>query len=383
MLFGKKPNVYMVFTDRSFRYLVMDSMNETLLDKNEIVFDTPIIEDGRVVNEQQVHSVLTNLVKNNEWKKSKLYFIVPDQFVTMKQEEVPAQLTYEEAKEYIKLQIGNTIRLPFKNPMIDFEPLDVSEEERDSNQQKILLFAYPKQRIQQLQRLFEDVGLLPEMADVSFLSVYRAYEHLNKMNVAQEEKQHLLMIQWHKFDIALTVFHNRVPQFNRHTHLPGAAQSWKKNPETNEWQWLRDQEAMDRIIEEQLMAIERFMDFYRYSVMDGEASVTDILLKGGFPKLDYVREWTKNQFNIDVQKISLPFDLPDEYTSLYGLTLKEEAMTKRAKRIKEEKKSSKKFMQSKKQKDNKASTKMSKWTRKKKASRTSNETSPSKEGSNK
>lgn len=337
MAFGQKPNIYLVFTDRSFRYLVFDQKNNQLIEKNEIVFDTPILEDGKLVNESTLRSALSNLVKNKKWKNSKLFFIVPDQFVTMKKEEIPAQLSYKEAKEYIKLQLNSTIRLPFKNPVFDFEPLEVEDQH-----QKILLFAYPKQHLTKLQNLFEEVDLHPEFADISFLSVYRAYNQLNQIKRENQDEQHLLMIQWHKFDIALTVFHNGQPEFNRHTHLSGTNKSWKKNEETNKWQWIQTQEELDRIVEEQLLAIERFMDFYKYSVTDGEAEITDILVKGGFPKLDYVRNWIKEQFNISVQTIELPFGLEDEYSALYGLTLKEEAMLKKQARIKAEKKANKK-----------------------------------------
>jgi type IV pilus assembly protein PilM len=320
----------------------MDTANQQLIEKNEIVFDAPIVEDGKVVNEQTVHGALANLVKNKGLKNSKLYFIVPDQFVTMKQEEIPAQLTYQEGLEYIKLQTGNTIRLPFKDPVIDFETLNhLNNEEQNTHQQKILLFAYPKVRIKKLQQMFESVGFLPEMADVSFLSVYRAYNHLNQLNTTEEYEKHLLMVQWHKFDIALTVFHQGVPVFNRHTHIPASAQSWKKDEMSGEWEWARGEEELERTIEEQLMAIERFMDFYRYSVTDGEASITDIFLKGGFPRLDSVREQMHTQYGLNVERITLPYDLEDEYASLYGLTLKEASMKERLKRIREEKKEKK------------------------------------------
>lgn len=337
MALGQKPNIYLVFTDRSFRYLVMEQKNKQLIEKNEIVFDTPILEDGKLVNESTLRSALSNLVENKKWKNSKLFFIVPDQFVTMKQEEIPAQLSYKEAKEYIKLQLNSIIRLPFKNPVFDFEPLEIEDQ-----QQKILLFAYPRQHLTKLQNLFEEVDLRPEFAGISFLSVYRAYNELNQIERENQYDQHLLMIQWHKFDIALTVFHNSYPEFNSHAHLSETNKAWKKNEETNEWQWIQTQDELDRIVEEQLLAIERFMDFYKYSVTDGEAKITDTLIKGGFPNLDYVKNWLKEQFNIAVQTIDLPFDLEDEYSALYGLILKEDAMLKKQARIKAERKANKK-----------------------------------------
>ena len=50
MLFQKKPLLYFEFLERRIRYLVMDAQSRTVLEKSEILFDTEILHEGRIIN---------------------------------------------------------------------------------------------------------------------------------------------------------------------------------------------------------------------------------------------------------------------------------------------------------------------------------------------
>lgn len=328
MLFQKKISVCMALTDRGLRYLVFNPQNKQIIEHDEIVFDSLVIEEGKLVNRDTFRSTLEYLVKEKKWKNKKLHFIVPDQFVTMKIEKIPALLDLKETRDYINLQLGSKIRLPFNRPHFDFQVL-----ERDEENQSILLIAYPKEFLDPIQELFEEVGLIPVVADVSFLSLYRAYQELETHK--NSEKDHLLIVQWQKCDIGITVFHKNYPQFNRHTQLQEISQSWSYNDQ-KKWVFEGSNESLDFLVKEQLISIERFMEFYRYSVMNGEDAVTDILVTGDFPDLEKIQKQMTDQYGISVKQIKLPDQLPDEYSSLYGLILKKNGSAK------EEKKSSKK-----------------------------------------
>ena len=62
MLFQKKPLLYFEFLERRIRNLVMDAQSRTILEKNEILFDTEILHEGRIINQSLLENRLNALV---------------------------------------------------------------------------------------------------------------------------------------------------------------------------------------------------------------------------------------------------------------------------------------------------------------------------------
>lgn len=324
----KKMNVFLSINDRSIRYLVCPAkQSKGTIDDGELFFDKVIMEDGRIINEAQLKSQVKMLVEQKNWKGAKLSFIVPDSFLTMRTEEIPNQLEKEEAKRYIRLQLEGSIRLPFKNPMIDFEVLTRGE---DTNE--ILLFAYPEERLKPFYRLFENASLNAEVADVSFLSAYRTYQ----VNHQPDDNEHLLMIQWNKVDLVLTVFHKKIPKFTRHVHASNPFQEWKLDSKEATLVSQSSPEELEEARDQTLITIERFMDFYQYSIMDGETAVTNILLLGDHPDLAKLQLSLDERFDLSIEILTLPQGLPMGCGVLYGLSLKTESKPKKRVKLKKE-----------------------------------------------
>lgn len=304
----------MTISDRVIRYLVCHKQPQDRLEAyGEVSLDSHIIEDGKIINYDQLSFILKNLIKEKKWKHRKIVFCVPDSFVTMRRETVPNQLTKQEAKDYIKLELEGSIRLPFKHPVLDFEVIEHGEEENE-----ILLFAYPKERLDPFVTLFESLTLKPTIADISFLSLYRTYIERDQ----HTRDEHLLMIQWNKEDLLLTVFHQHQPIFNRHIHFNASFQLWKKDPNGNKVIWNQSTEALYEFIDEQLLTIDRFMDFYQYSIREGNEEVTNLSLSGDFPHMDVVMNSLTDRFELPVKLIKLQDPLSIEYAILYGLAIK-------------------------------------------------------------
>lgn len=324
----KKKHIFISINDRSIRYLVCPKQkaNEHI-DYGEVFFDQLVMEDGRIINESQLKRHLRTLVEQKKWKRAHISFLVPDSFVTMRTEEIPNQLSIDEAKQYIRLQLEGSIRLPFKDPVLDFNILNYGEEKNE-----VLLFAYPKERLKPFEKLFDDVGLNPIVADISFLSAYRTYQSLQDTST----DNHLLMVQWDKLDLTLTVFHNNKPRFNRHVHSSNAYQAWELDDKGNELVSTLSKEELEDERDNTLITIERFMDFYQYSVLDGSIGVTDVAFLGDHPALIELKETMADRFEISVKTLSLPNELPDGYGALIGLSYKEtQSKKKRVKPPKE------------------------------------------------
>lgn len=307
-----KDRINIFINDTMIRYLVSSKKNVTDASYyGEIPLEEGIIEDGKILDQKRFTTIFKNIVKDKKWKNKQLTFCVPDAFVTMREESVPKQLTKAEVKKYIELELEGSIRLPFQNPVIDFEV--ITEEEKTN---KILLFAYPNERLKVYKDVFEQANVKLVVADLSFLSAYRTYYNLDLAN----KEEHLLMIQWSKTDLVLTVFNNQKPIFNRHIHLN--RNDLILNNEVFEDSMDANEHVWRELVDEQLVTIERFMDFYQYSIMSGEAQVSDLLLIGDFPGQASINELLTSRFNLPVKRIIFPNDLPPEYATVYGLTLR-------------------------------------------------------------
>lgn len=315
MLFQTKPLLYLQLLDKSFRYLAIHPKDKTILDQGEIVFDTHILEDNKIINASLLETRLDILVKEKKWKNAKAHILLMNSFVVIREESVPAQLSESEVRDYLALHLNGSIRMPFENPVFDFEIFEKNEEE-----QKITLIAYPGEYINQYQRILENANLKPEVADLTTLSLYRIAEKQGMLKV--EEDTYTLILQWNVYHLNMGVYHQDRPTFLRNAYSEHLADSWNQE-KTGEWIWQKTEEDMELVLDEQLDGVERFLDFYRYSVLNGDNEISEIILNGYYPDLEFLKEKIATRFGVNVQVLKLPENISQSFAPLYGLTLKD------------------------------------------------------------
>ena len=152
MLFKTKPLLYLQLLDQSLRYMAVDQKNHTILEKGKVVFDANVLEEGKMTNVSLLETRLDALVREKKWKNAKVHILLMEDFVTVREEPVSAQLTEEEIRAYLTLHMNRSIRMPFESPVFDFEILEKGETE-----QKIMLLAYPSEQVEQYQELLRNV----------------------------------------------------------------------------------------------------------------------------------------------------------------------------------------------------------------------------------
>ncbi|WP_423189177.1 type IV pilus biogenesis protein PilM [Alkalibacterium sp. f15] len=330
-MFGNKPSLYMQFMEKSIRYLVMDSQNKTLIEKDEVVFETAIIQEGKVANKQLLETRLEVLVKEKKWKNASVSIILPDDLVTIRNEVLPAQLSRTEVDEYLNLHINESIRLPFEDAKVDYEITNQTEEN-----QTVFLVAYPNEQIKALKEILEKASLKPVVADISSLSLYRLVNI--EETISTHSDDHLLLLQWNPIDYSMTVFNQDIPQFNRHTRSQRLADMWKLN-ETGEFEWKGSEEGLEDVLDEQINMLERFLEFYQYTVMDGERSISHIVLSGYYPNLEHVKMLLEDRLTLPIHMLTLPEEISATDAALLGLTLKSRVREmKKIDKVKKEKK---------------------------------------------
>lgn len=314
MLFKSKPHIYLRFYDKSMHYLALDTQHKGIVDKGELVFDTSILMEGKVENGPLVRTRLDALVKEKKWKNAKSSILLPDDFVTIRHEDIPVQLSPSEAKDYVDLHVNSSIRLPFDNPKVDFEIT-----ERNEDTQRIVLVAYPSEEVRQYWDTLKEAGLKPHVADFSALSVYRVIKEIQLLEGNPDD--HHLVLQWHPLDMSITVFSNDIPQFNRHSRLSTLTHGWSLTQD-GQWEWTGSDEELDNMTINQLDGLERFMDFYRFSVLNGKGSITSVSLTGSYPNLPDLESILNERFDLPIHVLHAPMNLESKDASLYGLSLK-------------------------------------------------------------
>ncbi|MCD8509096.1 MAG: hypothetical protein LRY73_03895 [Bacillus sp. (in: Bacteria)] len=158
-------------------------------------------------------------------------------------------------------------------------------EENDA-QREILFFATPASIMKDYNDLFEELNLTPIVADVSSLSFYRLFYELTEAG----EDQHFLFVEWDLSSLNLCIFHRDKPVFMRHISQKFTYDDWTMEHEGGITHLhCNNDEKVEKEINEQLQEVERVMNFYKYTFNKGEDEITNIILAGDHPKLQYIR----------------------------------------------------------------------------------------------
>lgn len=321
MLFKTKPTLYLQLLESSIRYMAVHPSNHTIIEQDELLFDANILEDGEISNPALLETRLNALVQEKKWKNAKATILVLNEFVTVREIEVPNQLDESEIRDYLAIHMNESIRMPFENP--SFEYIIFGEDE-EKGMKNLVLIAYPGNKIRQYQEILQTISLKPDVADVASLSIYRVAD---KQSLIQKgADQHTMILQWNPADVSYTVFNQERPIFNRNTQQAMIAQSFERTSE-GEWSWRASDAELEIYLDDQLNNLGRFLDFYRYSVLEGDGSVSNIILTGSYPDLDNLQKRISETLSLEVKLLDLPQDMPQSYSALYGLTLRSNGKT--------------------------------------------------------
>src|SRR5690625_4707335 len=111
-----------------------------------------MIENGRIIDEPAFYQWMKETV--SEWgiKHRNVRFFVPQPLVILREIELPSDVEQDGVKQYITMEIGNTIHFPFKNPIFDIYPMNVQTK-------KTTVIAAPEDEILKFTEIFSDVSL--------------------------------------------------------------------------------------------------------------------------------------------------------------------------------------------------------------------------------
>src|SRR5690554_1617102 len=84
---------------------------------------TNTIQNGKIVDELKFYEFMKEVVQEWGIKNRHVRFYVPHELIIMREIEIPKDVPTNEVKQYITMEIGNTIHFPFNNPVFDIYEL--------------------------------------------------------------------------------------------------------------------------------------------------------------------------------------------------------------------------------------------------------------------
>jgi type IV pilus assembly protein PilM len=310
-------HVHLVIYDRYLRYIVSKKNRlEDIVDSGELLLKEGLIKDGRIMDKEGFHYHLERIVKQKKWKRANISFIVSDGFVAIRHHQIPAGLKKEETKAVLQREAKDQLRLPFQDPIIDFGLIKKLETTNE-----ILVFAYPRDVLNPYLAVMESVHLNPVIADVSSLALSRVYQ---QFVTNRTDEQDTLILQWGKDGLVLAAFEHGLIVFSRHVPSPTDERMWSWSFVRNKLEWNGSEEDLQELMDTHLLTIERFLDFYRYSVQNGEKAIEKIVIAGDFPFLDLAIQLLSEQTKVPVIEMGkyLPKTISVAFSDLAGLLLR-------------------------------------------------------------
>lgn len=289
-----------------------------------LLYEAPLpqglVVEEVVQDEMVFYEILKELVKEWGIAKVDLRFFVPDHAVLMRLFQYPEALAPTKLKEYVEMEIGQSIHLPFKEPLIDVYKINQQEGEA-------ILFAAPSEDIVMLMGLYEDVKLEPTHLGV------RALSNLRFLGDAKflADKRTYLIVDWSVQAASMSIYSNENVDFLRYQPIESAASDWRYIQDANgDYRYVYEGEIENYqgLLTEQIHEIERILNFYRFSLHKGEKSVDEIVMMGDHPEISFIVSEMSRMIDLQISVIDDAFveayapSCGAKHAALIGLSLK-------------------------------------------------------------
>ena len=321
---GSNRVVNLVLKDHVIRYVELKQQDPPIVHKcGEHFLPAGVIKDGIIADFDLLKDILSDCIAKWKIHKRQVRFLVPDTRLVIRKVSIPKDIKDDEITGYLYLEMGNSIHLPFEEPVFDMVLLKVTEERKE-----LLLFAAEEEVVAEYAALLEKAQLYPIEADISPLSLYRLYFHSG----TSDPDDHLLLIEFNLQMVNASIFVKDQPIFMKNIQIIGSVDEWESsrvNPDQEYMVYTGDKEDYLQLLEDTYTEIDRVLSFYQYTLSHEQHQVTKILVTGDHPFLDEIISEMKTRYQQAVITIPKGYiqsnkdaDLPDPFFLAGGLALK-------------------------------------------------------------
>jgi type IV pilus assembly protein PilM len=318
--FKKKSHLSVELNDYVLRGLVKKGPAIEQWQIVEIALPHGVISEASIVDEMGLYEILKENVQALGGKNQAVRIFVPDTSVLLKTFEHPEDVETSKLSEYVQMELGRSIHLPFQEPLVDvYDPTP--------NDGQAVLFAVPPDEVGKFVGVLQDVNLQPEVADIRALCNLRLLEHIQLLDAAKT----YLIADWSINELSICIYTNGHVEFLRYQSVETDISKWQVVDTNNgiDFEYEGDlQEYMIRI-NDQVLELDRILNFFKFSLHKGEKTVDEMIMIGDNPHLHEISE-------LITENISTPLLIVDDaiieghypnfkakHASLIGLALKE------------------------------------------------------------
>ncbi|WP_442595254.1 type IV pilus biogenesis protein PilM [Neobacillus sp. D3-1R] len=298
ILSSNKRITNIIFNDHSIRYVEVRQQKPPVpLKWGEKLLPSGIIQEGKIVDQVTLSMILEECIDDWKIKRRKVRFLVPDPLVMIRKVKVPDEVRPDELNGYLYLELGTSIHLPYEEPVFETVLLPKKGEQREA-----LLFAAPQQHVMEYAQLLSGLKLKPMAADISPLALYRLYHQTDLAN----KDERLLMIQFDLDRVFICIFEQQYPIFMHHFPIQFRLEDWDikvTRSGAHRFQYNGEAAELHSQLEDFYKEVSKLMDFYRYSLYQGNQQITKVLLNGDHPKLQIILQEMQQRFEIPTHTI--------------------------------------------------------------------------------
>lgn len=317
----RRSHISIELNDYVLRTLVVKNDDFSEAKVYEIELPKGIIEEAVVVDEMALYEILKDHASRWVGKHTPVRFFVPDPTILLKAFDHPSDVTTDKLKEYVQMELGHSIHLPFDEPLIDvYDPVE--------GDNQAMMFAASSEEVNKLMTLFLDVHLSPEVADIRALCNLRLLERINQL----DKNKTYLLANWLINELSICIYSNGNVDFLRYQPISTEMPSWRGNQLAEDevaFTYEGDLEDYRMLVTDQVLELDRIMNFFKYSLHKGEKSVDEIVIMGDNPILKQIHDFLKENLPVPIKLITdelIHTHFPGfkaKHASLLGLALKE------------------------------------------------------------
>lgn len=268
-----------------------------------------MIVENQVADSQALLDWVKQWVKKEGLRGSRVSLSIPPSQIIIRKMSIASTID-KQVEQLVKLEVETGLYLPFENPVYDYVTTDV-----DENESHLLVFAAPRQWIQDYVDVLENAGLKVNNVEVSATALARSIAMGHG-----EDFTETLLIQLEKSLLDIYMFHEGNPVFIRTINLydlnQGSPVVGNDNLGTADYMaeaaatMTLEEHPEEHLSPEQMVEItaeiSRMLNFYQYSLHDGSTRIKNVLITGSPQVRKQLNdELVKSLTDIEIIPISL------------------------------------------------------------------------------
>lgn len=317
----KKSQLNLEMSDYVVRAIVKKGASVEEWRAVELPLEPGVIEQMTIVDELALFGLLQNNLQVLGGKKQQAKLFAPDTAVLLKKIDYPQSVQPKDVKSYLNMEIGQSIHLPFQEPLIDVHEVDVEAREA-------ILFAAASEEVNKMVGLLLDAHLEPTAVDIRALCNLRVLEQLQLIDTERT----FLVADWSINGVSICIYSYGQVEFLRYQSIDTDLTKWEVTIPVDEeliFTYAEDEKDYEELINNQVVEIDRMMNFFKFSLHKGERAVDEVIVLGDNPVIDKIESILQNNLSVAIRRIineDIQKQFPQfkvKHAALLGLALKE------------------------------------------------------------